>query len=251
LLCRSLLQHDLDSHYLGFGILEKESASEAEGTVHAQYFATGEVTCEVEWRDGICRLDSHCDGQMVASSYGRDLQQAFYQRFSYLLHEGDRDQQLYRFLRRVLKAGKNTYFHVPTRATCHSLFFPAGLIFSLRQPLTGANRQAWELLRPRLLSPDAARPLRVDYEGRGSITRYLTDGRHTREEIGLIDLNVLLVDVVETVSLLAESGLSLPGKEYRLEVGMPRSRLLHPGESERGYTAFMVSSPFDSQTPQG
>ena len=226
--------------YLGFGRLDEGTVRACKGTVSARYLWEGEVACVVVWKEGDCLIDSYSGGRLFASSCGRDLQEAFYQRFIALLLAGREDEQLVALFRRVRRVGHNLHFQVPNRANCRYIFYPAGLIFRLRQPVTDANRPAYERLAQALANRPDNRPLWVDREGPGCIVRFHTDGSHSEETVHLVDFSALLVDLVEAVRLIAESGLSLPGIEYRLAIEMPGSATLHEGEPERGYTAFTV-----------
>jgi len=133
--------------YLGFGTLDPESVRPDGGRLTARYqCADGATAYSVDWRSGRCLLEAQFEGEPISISGGRDLQHALFQSFLGLAEPAE-DPRFVDLCRRVVDSG-NIYFQFPRpflRGGPGYLYYPAGLLFSLRLPIVWENRPAWDV----------------------------------------------------------------------------------------------------------
>jgi hypothetical protein len=121
--------------------------------------------------------------------------------------------------RRVVDSG-NIYFQFPKafrRGSPGYLYYPAGLLFSLRLPIVWENRPAWDVFRIVATNGEEL-PMSLDDEGPGAIISLVTDGELRVEEIEIAQFVTPLCRVVDACRLIAQHRLIAPGQMYRMAI---------------------------------
>ena len=222
--------------YLGFGLLDQGSVRFEEGCLTATYSDEHHLVYEVRWNHNGCLLKSHWRGREVGRSGGPDLQKAFF----YSWHGAEsswEDQRFTDVSNEIMRAG-NVYFVFPRP---EHVFFPAGLVFALRQPLPRSRLPAWEALKRVLESEATPGPRPSVYrEGPGSILHLLAGGDTWSEPVLVVDLVVPLARVVQTVVWCVQGGIVPGGKHHRLVVSIDGGACWQNGDAEQHESAFAV-----------
>ncbi len=225
--------------YLGFGVLDRNSVVQSDAGVSANYVQGEEVVYEIMSEKSQCQISEYFQGEWIGESRDRVLEQAFLRHFSACSpFEHPRFGELYN----QLTAGRNISVIFPQRP--QAVYFPAGLIFSVRLPLVkGRNRKAWSAFRESIkLSPES-KLLQFGKENKGVLFRLSAAGEVSHEDILVGACTAMLINVARVVDLIWESGVVLPEKEYRLTVmDGPQARLgslpIFLGDPARGFTTY-------------
>lgn len=192
--------------YLGFGLLDQGSVRFEDGWLTATYSDEHDLVYEVRWNPNGCVLKSYWRGRELGRSGGPDLQKAFF----YSWHGAEKSWEDQRFIdlsNEIIRAG-NVHFVFPRP---EQVFFPAGLLFTLRQPITQSSLAAWEALKPVFESAVTPEPRpRLYREGPGSIVHLLEGGDTWTERVLVVDLSVPLARVVQAVARCVQGGI-VPG----------------------------------------
>lgn len=234
--------------YLGLG--RYHHAYRRKDVVRATYRIEGETTSLYYARIGAdrCRLVEFWDGATLSDIHRPLLENAF---FHGLVSLPTWEHPRFEWLIRRVTTERNIYMAYATKPTF--FFFPAGIIFRLRQPLTKANRNAWESLKGRLEHLGKTAPLRFEHKHAGVVLKWSESSGVSIEEVDLLDFSALLVNVIAATDLLWESGIVPAEKEHSLGVvdsmqSGHDSLTLRPGVPERGFQTFTVCS-FDDGVP--
>ena len=132
---------------IGFGVLDDsrtriEYPEDKNGgpILNASYLSyEGELVYKVRLKNESCYVEELFEGRVVGMTTSPTLQKAFFQKFL-CIGENPRFQQM---IDRITK-DKNVAFVRPGRDGFRTLFFPAGLIFVLRLPVSGTGRSSWK-----------------------------------------------------------------------------------------------------------
>lgn len=234
--------------YLGLG--RYHQAYRQKDVIRATYWVDGETTAIYYARIGAdgCRLVEFWDHATLSDTHRPLLEDAFFHGLASL---PTREHPRFDWLIRRVTTERNIYMAYAVKPTF--LFFPAGIIFRLRQPLTKANRNVWESLKGRLEHLGKAAPLRFEHKHAGVVLKWSESTGVSIEEVDLLDFRALLVDVIAATDLLWESGIVPAEKEHSLGVvdvtQTGRGNLtLRPGVPGRGFETFSVCS-FDDGVP--
>ncbi len=220
--------------YIGFGTLDPSSISESDGVLTATYKSGTETVYEV--RVGV----EYFGGQELSRTTGRRLGEAFlYRMIGLAMDHHPRLQELFNKIR----ADRN--IRINFNVDQGLVTFPAGYLFGLRQPITSANRAAWELFADRLKEAGKAAPLKLLAVIEGFILKLTADGDVLIEEVAIAHCSSLLLNVEDALDLIWESDAVPAEKEHRLTV-MPVETLavdrliVYPGDESRGFLTFSV-----------
>jgi hypothetical protein len=205
--------------YLGFGTLDPASVCYDGGRLTAHYrYSDGGIAYRVDWQSGRCLLEAEFEGEPISISEGRDLQSALFQSFLGRAEPAE-DPRFVDLCRRVVGSG-NVYFRFPgafRRGSPGCLYYPAGLLFSLRLPIVWENRPAWDVFRI-LVMPRDELPMKMFAEGPGAIISLLTTGEVQVEEVSIVDFETTLHQVADACQVIAQHRLITTGQTYRMTV---------------------------------
>jgi len=227
--------------YLGFGIAVDSVRTEI--GVSVKYYCDNEVVYVVECTPDRCEIKEFYKGEIISSSYGENLENAFFQ----LLSKSDplRHPRFLDLSNKVTGTG-NIHFIWPKMKE-DLLFYPAGYLYALQQPVVASNHEAWERLKSDIIN-DA---IIIDYVGLflhsqspGAIFRLMKDGTVKREDIIMVHLGCPLFNLTRAVEYCQKNGLIPIEKEYRMTVINGGGRLsplnVVTGDSARGIQAYAV-----------
>lgn len=230
--------------YLGFGLLDQRSARFEEGWLTATYSDEHDRVYEVRWNPNRCVLKSYWRGREVGRSGGPDLTKAF----CYSWHGAEKSLEDQRFVdlsNEVIQAG-NVYFLFPRP---EFVFYPAGLLFTLRQPLPERYLPAWQAFKRTLEFEGGPQPrLVVHREGPGRILHLADDGDMWSEEVIVVDLVVPLARIVQAVARCIQGGIVPSGKHHRLVVSIQGGTCWQTGAAGQRERAFAVAHEDDVES---
>jgi len=228
--------------YLGLGILNHSSIVRTEKGISATYTLGLDVVYSLEWTQAGCKLEEFYQGGTIASAFHENLNMAFF----YILKHPEMKFYLYpRFLQLInyVNGAGNIFFAYPDMKRAN-LFYPAGFIFSLRQPIVECNHDAWMRFQNDMERNDAIFPLQIDAQHSGAIFRLMNDGTVIREDTTIIYMGCLLRDFHESVELCQQSGLIPTEKEYRMIITDAPNKshplCMYAGDPSRSIQAFAV-----------
>jgi hypothetical protein len=218
-------------------------------SVCARYqYPDGTTAYRVDWRPGLCLLDTLFKDDLLLFSGGPDLQGALFQNF---LNTGEpaADPRFIDLCQQVVDSA-NVYFQFPKafrRGGAGALYFPAGLLFSLSLPIVWENRPAWDVFRVLALRRQGL-PMSLDAEGPGASISLMPDGELRVEEIEIAQFITPLCQVVDACQIIAEHRLIARGQTYRLtvadaSVAAPGGLQVYQGHEAGGPALFATLAP--------
>ena len=225
---------------LGLGTLDPASVAVKGGKTTAHYLLGGQVVYQVTLSKSQCALQEFLDGQELGKTVQATLKAAFTQHLMSLPpYESRRFERLYH------QITDNRNVHIEFAEESEAIFFPAGYIFVLRQPIVASNRARWKALKARLKREGDSAPLQFDGEHSGIIFRLNASGRVKTEQVMLADCTATLVNVAAAADWWWQSGIVPPEQEYRLMVldaskALPGELRLYRGEPGRSAPVFCV-----------
>jgi hypothetical protein len=242
--------------YLGFGTLDPASVHFDGEHLSAHYqYGDGDIAYRVDWQSGRCLLEAQFHGEPVSISGGRDLQSALFQSFLGRAEPAD-DPRFVDLCQRVVGSG-NIYFQFPQafrRGSPGYLYYPAGLLFSLRLPIVRENRPAWDVFRIVARSGEGL-PMSLDDEGPGAIISLTPGGEPYVEEIEIAQFVTPLYQVLDACRIIAEHRLIAPEQTYRVSVAdasvvAPGGLQVYQGHAAGGPALFAtVAADPESELP--
>ena len=224
--------------YIGFGTLDPSSISESGGVLTATYKSREETVYEVRVGAERSEIVEYFEGRELSRSTHRTLGQAF---LIHMMRLPMDDHPRLRKLFRQIAVGRN--ININFYVDQGLVTYPAGYLFSLRLPITSANRAAWEVFADRVEQAGEAAPLKLLTENEGYILKLTVDGDVLVEEVAIAHCSALLFNLEGALDFIWESGAVLPVKEHRLTV-MPIEELalgrlvVYPGDKCRGFLTF-------------
>jgi hypothetical protein len=225
---------------LGLGTLDPTSISVKAGNTTARYLLGSEVVYHVTLSQSQCAIQEFLDGQELGKTVQATLKAAFtHHLMSLPPYENRRFERLYH------QITDNRNVHIEFAEDPEAIFFPAGYIFVLRQPIVASNRAKWKTLQAGLEREGDSAPLQFDGEHAGIIFRLEASGRVKTEQVMLADCTATLVNVVAAADWWWQSGIVPPEQEYRLMVldaskALPGELRLYQGEPGRSAPVFCV-----------
>jgi hypothetical protein len=231
--------------HLAFGTIDRASVRTTAQTVMATYRDGRDICYEVAWAPGRCSLREYVAGSVIASSSGRDLEEAMVMSL-WTVEDFSEHPRFVALAQRVLEAGTNTYFRYPRPGGDRVFYYPAGLLFDLRLPVTRENRAAWQAFRSWLDQDPALRSVvqRIR-DGPGTILTLMASGEVRAEPVMIADLMAPLATLEAAVWVCAQSHVISPGLRYRLAVAevseaFPNHLTLYAGNQDAGEILFTV-----------
>jgi len=232
-------REDLPQH-LGLGTLDPGSVSTTTGKTTANYVLGDEIVYQITMGKKTCGIVEFLDGQELGRSKGVTLKDAFlHHMMSLPPYENRRFERIYHQI--TDKRNISARFATQPQA----IFYPAGYIFVLRQPIVASNQAKWNKLKARLERKRDAAPVQVEGEYKAVIFRLLQSGKVKTEKIIVADFSTTLVNLVAATDMLCKSGIVPRDKEYRLSVmdtleSLPGSMPIYLGDPEGDTVTFSV-----------
>ncbi len=227
--------------YLGLGLLDPHSVKIAPHRMTARYTIEGDMLYHVTLRDKHFQIEEFLDGELVdTTTQPTSLQDAF---FRHLLKQLPYNNRRYERLYHRLQDGRNVLVEFATEP--RFFYFPAGYLFTLRQPVVGGNQALFDQIAPSADGgPDRA-GLSLEVVRKGVVLRLLANGDVTVEPVRVADFSAALHRVTEAVDRLWHSGVVPPEKEYQLAVmdsslNTAGNLTIYLGDMARGIAAFSV-----------
>lgn len=235
----SKAQQDLPQ-YLGFGTLDSASVSTKAGKTTANYMLGNEVVYQVTIGKKNCEIVEFLEGQELGRSAGATLQDAFLHHMMSIPPYRNR-----RFERLYHQITDNRNISVRFASQPQAIYFPAGYIFVLRQPIVASNLAKWKTLKTKLEHKSDTAPVQFDGEHPAVIFRLLRSGKVNAEKVTVADFSTILLNLASAADMLWQSGIVPGEKEYRLAVidgseSSPGNMLISLGEPERDVITFSV-----------
>jgi hypothetical protein len=199
--------------YLGYGILDPESARYENGELYANYVfeCDGSVVHEVRWNTKFCMLFTYCHGTSGNISYFPDLRYALlYDCRSWNLHEDD----CYLFLSREISRLGNTYVNCPEPdAKMGSAdFYPAGKIFILSLPLAGKTEKYFGFLE----QIKDSEIIKFSRERKGHVIVLNKDSKVTIQPSIIAEFDTPLAHLFSAAKAIVDAGIINDSKINRL-----------------------------------
>lgn len=226
--------------YLGLGTLIAGSVSRQSGQITADYANDDEIVYRVSLSDTNCRIIEFFDGQQIGTTVDSTLKNAFIRHMMSLTpYANPRFEKIYH----QICDGRNIYVRFPQRPD--KIFFPAGYIFALRQPVVSSNDSQIQAIKAQIRQMDKTSLLKAEDEHPAILLRLMQSGEVHREEIKVVDFSTLLLHLTSAVDWLWQSRLVPPEKEYRLTILdlaeiLPGNLPIYIGDSARGFVTFSV-----------
>ena len=200
--------------YLGLGLLDPHSVKIAPHRMMADYTVEGDLLYHVSLRDQHSQIEEFLDGSLLdTTAQSTSLQDTF---FRHLLKQLPYNSRRYERLYHRLQDERNVLVQFATEP--RYFFFPAGYLFTLRQPIVSANQAVFDQVsRSADGGPDQT-GLRLDAVRDGVVLRLLENGEVTVEPVRVADFSAALHRVAEAADRLCQSGIVPPEKEYGLAV---------------------------------
>ncbi len=227
--------------YLGLGLLNPHSVKIEPHRMTANYALEGDLLYGVTLSDKHFQIDEFLDGELLDSTtQPSSLQDTF---FRHLLKQLPYNNRRYERLYHRLRDGRNVT--VRFAAEPHFFYFPAGFLFTLRQPVVSANQAAFDQVAASADGGPDQTGLKLDAVRKGVMLRLLENGEVTVEPVRVADFSAALHRVTEAVDRLWQSGLVPPEKEYGLAVldsslNTAGNVTIFLGDVARGIAAYAV-----------
>jgi hypothetical protein len=210
------------------------------GNTTAHYLLGSEVVYQVTLSQSRCTIQEFLDGQELGKTVQATLKAAFtHHLMSLPPYENRRFERLYH------QITDNRNVHIEFAEEPEAIFFPAGYIFVLRQPIVASNRAKWKALKARLGREGDSAPLQFDGEHKGVIFRLDKSGRVKTERVMLADCTATLLNIAAAADWWWQSGTVPPEREYRLMVldaskSLPGQLRLYLGQPPQSASVFCV-----------
>lgn len=230
--------------YLGLG--RYYQAYRQKDVIRATYWIDGDdyAAFYVRLEKNRCLFSESWQKKSFAHTWHENLANAFLHHMAAVrLAEHPRYQAL---AQRVVD-GRNIHFQLAFSPT--AIFYPAGFIFRLRQPLVSANRAALAKLQNDIALLGGSNSLKYQGISPGCLLKWSHATGVSVEDIEVADFTVPLIDVIAAADLMWQSGIIPHQHELRLEIvditaSAPSHSysVLHPGIPTGELGAFAVIS---------
>lgn len=226
--------------YLGLGVLDAGSVSTKAGKTTAAYMLGDEVVYRVMMSEKCSEVTEYFDREELGRSREATLRNAFLQyMMSFPPYENPRFERLYR----QITEDRNIYLQFASEP--QAIYFPAGYIFSLKQPIVSSNRAKWNALKKKLAREKDDGVVQLEGEKKSVILRLLDSGKVTVEDVDIGECSAILLNLAAATDLFWQSGVVPDEKEYRLiatdcYANLPGNMRFYLGEPARGFVTFSI-----------
>ncbi len=199
--------------YLGLGLLDSKSIVKGQNKVSADYRWENEILYKVSASISDCQIVEFSDGKPIATTSEPDsLQKTF---FKHLVSQPPYQSRQFERLFHRLADERN--INVRFARQPKFLYYPAGYIFGLRQPIIEDNKSIFFKIEKELTS-SSKDDIKLEHKREGIILKLLKDGNVTVEQVMMVDFSTVLFHLVNSVDMLWESGIVPKEKEHQLTV---------------------------------
>jgi len=190
--------------YLGLGVLNSKSLERTHGSVSADYEFENEVIYKVSVGDKDFQIVELLDGLAIATTSEHvSLQETFFHHLvSQLPYQSKRFERLFHRL------SDNRNIIVRFAQQPQFFYYPAGYLFSLRQPIVNSNKSAFDHFEGRFVDGYDSSGLKFEFVRDGLVLQYLE----------IVDFSCTLNCLASSVDLIWQSGMVPKEKEYQLMV---------------------------------
>lgn len=226
--------------YLGLGILAGNSIAIIRDKVYADYIWENEILYHVTVGKSTFQIVEFFGGKQIATTSGNEsLQKTF---FSHLISQPPYQSKLFERLFHKLADNRNINVRFPRQP--RYLYYPAGYIFALRQPIVNNNKSTLIKIEQNLVSSQDS-GIKLESKRSGVIMKLLKNGKVLVEQIEVADFGCTLFHLAQSVDILWESGVVPNEKEYRLTVmdssETPAGNIsVYLGDISRGFLTYSV-----------
>ena len=207
--------------------------------ISADYRHEHEVIYRVSIGDQNCQIMELLDGVVITTTSGyKTLRETF---FRHLGSQPPRQSKRLERLFHEIAANRNIY--VRYHGQPPYLYYPAGYLVCLRQPIVSSNKPIFDQLAEQLINVPDKTDLKLDSNREGVVFRLQKSGEVAVEQIRLADFSSTLLHLVNSVDFLWKSGVVPAEREYRLTVmdvsERPAGNIsIYLGEPSHGFTTF-------------
>ncbi len=226
--------------YLGLGVLATNSIVNSKGQVSAYYMWDSEILYKITVGKSTYQIDEFFNGKQIATTSGDEsLQKTF---FNHLVSQPPYQSKQFERLFHKLADDRNV--NVRFASQPRYLYYPAGYIFALRQPIVSSNKSILSTIEKNLASlhDDS---INLESQREGVIVKLSKNGKVVVEQVKVVDFSCTLFHLVQSVSMLWKSGIVPKQMEYRLNV-MDSSETtagnitIYLGDISRNFLTFSV-----------
>jgi hypothetical protein len=227
--------------YLGLGILDRDSVVRTDTGVKATYSSNNDLVYSVDWTMDMCRLEEFFEGKSFSITMERNL--AFAISASLKCIELTENPRLAQLSDQISHMG-NVNIQYPSVYN-FNVFYPAGLIFLLRQPIMGSNYIAWYKLKSIIEANSGFCPIQIQSERQALTIKLHFNQTYDIGTVTLVDLGCKLVDLVKAAEICCRNGLVPDQLVYCLCIGEAlyfkrKSFHIFRGGDTVGYKAFAI-----------
>lgn len=225
--------------YLGLGVLDSSSVERSHDKVMAVYKFENEDIYQVSVSDKNFQIVELLDGQTIATTAEQvSLRETF---FHHLISQPP--YQSKRFERLFHRLADNRNIIVRFALEPRFLYYPAGYLFSLRQPIVSNNKSILDGLAESLVEGSDQSSFHLSSIREGIILRLLRNGEVTVEQIQMADFSSTLHRLASSVDSIWQGGMVPKEKEYQLMVldnsmSAEGNISIYLGDISRGFVTF-------------
>ena len=209
------------SEYLGFGILDQNSIISDERGIKATYSSAGEKVYGINWVPAKCEIEEFYGGRSIAFAEGDNLQLAFFHLLQGM--NPTTHARFFKLVNDVIQIG-NIYFVWPNMKNGY-LYYPAGFLFSLTQPIANHNIESWIRLKSNIEQNKTGYAFAFDAQKSGALFKFKENGSIEREDVTLVQMSCTLLNLYKTAKECKDNGLIQPTPEYRMTIVSAGERL--------------------------
>ena len=240
--------------YLGLGVLDVSSVERSRDKVIAFYKFENEVVYRVSISNKDFQIVELLDGQPIATTAEQvSFRETF---FHHLISQPP--SQSKRFERLYHRLADHRNIVVRFALEPRYLYYPAGYLFSLRQPIGYGNKSIVDRFAAPSVGHSDQAGFKFDSVREGIILRLLQNGEVSVEQTQMADFSTTLHRLVDSVDAVWQAGMVPKEKEYQLMVldsslNAAGNISIYLGEISRGSATFsaIVTEGVDLDLEQG
>jgi len=240
--------------YLGLGVLDVSSVERSRDKVIAVYKFENEVVYQVSISNKDFQIVELLDGQPIATTAEQgSFRETF---FHHLISQPPSQSKRFERLHHRLADHRNIVVRFALEP--RYLYYPAGYLFSLRQPIGYGNKSIVDRFAAPSVGHSDQVGFKFDSVREGIILRLLQNGEVAVEQTQMADFSTTLHRLVDSVDAVWQAGMVPKEKEYQLMVldsslNAAGNISIYLGEISRGSATFsaIVTEGVDLDLEQG
>ena len=227
--------------YLGLGVLDPNSVEISPSKISGDYKFENDVVYKVSVSGKDFQIIELLDGRIIArTAEDVSLMETFFHHLT-----GQLPHQSKRFERLFHRLADDRNVNVRFASEPRFFYYPAGYLFSLREPIVNSNKSILDRVAKSLVDVPDESNLKLSCIREGVIFRLMQTGGVTVEQVRLADFSCTLHRLVNSVDSLWRSGIVPKEKEYQLTVldssMAPAGTIsIYLGDISRGLVTFSV-----------